>query len=174
MHAKRVVATTLSVAILLAAASASAAFSAYMQMTGTKQGQLKGRSQKAENLPLVSFDYSVISPRDVATGQASGKRQHKPITIVREIDSASPLLYQALVTNEALKSCVLVEPEAGVAGGTVTVTLANAQITAQTALVADAKHPELDKTRKYETLSINFDRMDIVHNPSGKTESFTY
>ncbi|MBS1902473.1 MAG: hypothetical protein JSS75_02060 [Bacteroidetes bacterium] len=32
------------------------------------------------------------APRDVATGQASGKRQHKPITIVKEWGASSPQL----------------------------------------------------------------------------------
>jgi type VI secretion system Hcp family effector len=34
----------------------------------------------------------------------SAKRQHSPITIVREVDSASPLLWQGLCTNEALRA----------------------------------------------------------------------
>lgn len=36
--------------------------------------------------------YQVISPRDIATGQASGKRMHKPFTIVKEWGAASPQL----------------------------------------------------------------------------------
>lgn len=35
---------------------------------------------------------SVKSPRDAATGQASGKRQHKPITITKEWDASTPTL----------------------------------------------------------------------------------
>jgi type VI protein secretion system component Hcp len=34
----------------------------------------------------------VKSPRDIATGQASGKRMHKPFTITKEFDKASPIL----------------------------------------------------------------------------------
>ena len=36
--------------------------------------------------------YQVISPRDAASGQASGKRMHKPFTIVKEWGAASPQL----------------------------------------------------------------------------------
>jgi hypothetical protein len=36
--------------------------------------------------------YQVTSPRDPASGQASGKRMHKPITIVKEWGAASPEL----------------------------------------------------------------------------------
>jgi hypothetical protein len=40
---------------------------------------------------LTSASY-VVSPRDMATGQASGKRQHGSITIVKEWGAASPEL----------------------------------------------------------------------------------
>jgi type VI secretion system Hcp family effector len=38
--------------------------------------------------------------RDVATGQASGKRMHKPFVIMREIDKTSPLLMKACASGE--------------------------------------------------------------------------
>ena len=42
----------------------------------------------------------VSAPRDIATGQASGKRMHKPFTITKEIDKASPLLAQACASGK--------------------------------------------------------------------------
>lgn len=36
--------------------------------------------------------YQVISPRDAASGQATGKRMHKPFTIVKEWGAATPQL----------------------------------------------------------------------------------
>ena len=39
-----------------------------------------------------SAAYEVISPRDLATGQASGKRMHKPMVITKEWGAASPQL----------------------------------------------------------------------------------
>ena len=41
---------------------------------------------------LQQASYEVKGPRDVATGQASGKRQHGSITIVKEWGAASPQL----------------------------------------------------------------------------------
>ncbi len=40
----------------------------------------------------VVLTYEVKSPRDVATGQASGKRQHSQVTITKEWGAASPQL----------------------------------------------------------------------------------
>jgi hypothetical protein len=52
---------------------------AYLRLTCTD-----GKLQQAS--------YEVKSPRDVATGQASGKRQYAPIKIVKEWGAASPEL----------------------------------------------------------------------------------
>lgn len=41
---------------------------------------------------LLSADYDVKAPRDVATGQASGKRMHKPLTVIKEWGAATPQL----------------------------------------------------------------------------------
>ncbi len=35
--------------------------------------------------------YTVKSPRDVATGQSSGKRMHKPFIITKELDKSTPM-----------------------------------------------------------------------------------
>src|SRR5205085_1119456 len=40
--------------------------------------------------------------RDVATGQATGRRQHTPLTIIKEWGASTPQLFQALATNELL------------------------------------------------------------------------
>jgi type VI secretion system secreted protein Hcp len=49
-----------------------------------------------------AFDYGLVSPRDPATGQASGKRQHKPVVITREWGTSMPQFLAAVATNEVL------------------------------------------------------------------------
>jgi type VI protein secretion system component Hcp len=39
-------------------------------------------------------------PRESASGQASGKRMHKPLVIVKEVDKASPLLLEACASGK--------------------------------------------------------------------------
>lgn len=41
---------------------------------------------------------AVEAPRDVATGQSSGKRQHKPFTITKEWDASTPSLILGEIT----------------------------------------------------------------------------
>lgn len=40
------------------------------------------------------------APRDLATGQASGKRMHKPFTITKEMDAASPKLFEMCASGK--------------------------------------------------------------------------
>ncbi|WP_309602506.1 hypothetical protein [Sphingomonas sp.] len=41
---------------------------------------------------LTQASYQVKGPRDAASGQATGKRQHKPVTFVKEWGAATPQL----------------------------------------------------------------------------------
>ena len=110
--------------------------SAYLSLSGQHQGEIEGSvTQKGREKSILvhAFDHEIVSPRDPISGLATGKRQHKPIKIVKEIDKSSPRLYQALVTNENLIHWVLkfweVEPgSAGLERQVYTITLTNASI----------------------------------------------
>jgi type VI secretion system Hcp family effector len=70
------------------------------------------------NLGALKLDFNVaptsiaglahsMTQYDQGSAQLTGRRQHQPITIVREVDSASPLLWSALCSNEAFKTATL-------------------------------------------------------------------
>lgn len=83
------------------------AYEFYVSIEGTKQGKFKGesaREQHKEKIAAIGFSHEITSPRDSATGEASGKLQHTPITFVKKWGAASPQLFQALTTNEMLKT----------------------------------------------------------------------
>ena len=83
------------------------AYEFYVTVEGTKQGKLKGESDReahADKLTGLSFHYSVGSPRDAASGMATGRRTHQPVSFVKEWGAATPQLSQALTTNESFKS----------------------------------------------------------------------
>ncbi len=86
------------------------AYEFYVKIEGTRQGAFKGESVReahSEKIAGLSYRHEITSPRDVATGQASGKRQHGPVVITKEWGASSPQLFQALVTNEVLTSVQL-------------------------------------------------------------------
>jgi len=83
---------------------AQAAHEFYVTIEGTKQGAFKGEGvgRAKGRIPCLSFSYQPSATRDVASGQASGKRQHAQIVIVKEVGAASPQIYRAVATHEVL------------------------------------------------------------------------
>lgn len=61
----------------------------------------------SKGLMCHAFEYGVDSQYDEGNGQYTGRRRHKPIRIVREVDQASPLIFQALTHNEIFKTAKL-------------------------------------------------------------------
>lgn len=51
---------------------------------------------KFEFFDITYFQSDVKSPRDAASGQATGRRQYAPVVIRKRIDKASPLLARAM------------------------------------------------------------------------------
>ena len=81
-----------------------------MKVQGARQGEFKGNSAKPARSgwsDCLDFELEVDSPRDPATGLPSGKRQWKPISVVKKWSAASPQFLQALATNETLSSVVI-------------------------------------------------------------------
>jgi type VI secretion system secreted protein Hcp len=79
----------------------------YVTVEGIKQGTFKGESAKKEHKTSMeghAFQYEVKPLLDAATGHSSGKRQHGPVTFVKKWGAATPQLFQALFTNEELKT----------------------------------------------------------------------
>ena len=48
-----------------------------------------GKIRCADGTCSVTFEQEILSPRDAASGLPTGKRQHKPFTIITELDQSS-------------------------------------------------------------------------------------
>jgi len=82
----------------------------YMKVVGTVSGPIEGSSTDKGHegaIEILSYSHDVTSPRDAASGLPTGKRQHSPITITKEIDKATPLLFKVLANNENLPMVTL-------------------------------------------------------------------
>ena len=110
------------------------ALNGYLTLAGQKQGAISGGvTQKGREgtIAVHAFNVQISSPRDAASGLPTGKRQHQPITILKEVDKSTPLLWHALVNNENLTSWVLkfyATSAAGVEQQIYTISLTNANI----------------------------------------------
>jgi type VI secretion system secreted protein Hcp len=49
-----------------------------------------------------AFSHEIISPRDAASGLPTGKRQHKPFTVVKLLNKGTPLLLKSMVDGQKL------------------------------------------------------------------------
>ena len=83
---------------------------AHMTMTGNQQGEIAGSCEMKgrEGTIIVYGEEHVIEiPRDTHSGLPTGKRIHHPLTVTKEFDKASPMLYQALCSGEQLSPVTL-------------------------------------------------------------------
>ena len=81
------------------------ALNAYLSVQGSTQGQFMGghaHGSRKNQIPILGFDFGVEAPRDASTGMATGKRQHKPLTIIVESGPAAAQFLHAASTNEVL------------------------------------------------------------------------
>ena len=165
------------------------AYEFYISIEGQKQGKFKGesgrgapseegtdndRSLGSDKIAGVRFVSETSSPRDVATGHASGKRTHKPILITKEWGAASPQLFQALVTNENLKSVLFEFVKTNAKGEEEiyhTITLTNAAVSNIKSYLdlTDTTGDAYD-AHELEDVSFVFQKIEM-ENKEGKTQA---
>jgi type VI secretion system secreted protein Hcp len=94
-------------ALMFAAALPASATDIYCTVVGTAQGTFPGDPTthgSTTQIAVYTLTQELKVPFDATTGQSTGKRQHSPVTIVKELDTSSPLFFIAAATNETLKS----------------------------------------------------------------------
>jgi len=91
----------------------------FIRVTGTRSGKVKGEWQrdsqvlKPGDIQILSWSWGVQSPTDTWEGTATGKRQFLELRVRKRADTATPILYSVLKTNEQLKSIKLMVFKAG-------------------------------------------------------------
>lgn len=58
-------------------------------------------------IEVYGFSHEIVSPRDASSGLPTGKRQHKPVNITKEIDKSSPLWSSGLVDGDTFSVVIL-------------------------------------------------------------------
>ncbi len=127
---------------------------------------------RGEAVPITAFDYHLMRPRDPQTGGMLIGRQHSPVTVTEVANSISPMLFQALATNDIISSVEICNFVPGVNGQLVpeeTITLTNACVVDFHQYMGNdgfttTPHALEDITFSYQSVSIK-------HNPSGMASS---
>jgi len=159
------------------------AFPAYIAIKGVKQGQFKGETTAVERqdkwMEIFAFTMELDAPHDPATGQPSGRRQYKPVTVVKHWGAASPQILQAGATNEVLSEVEVQFSRANTSGTQVaqTVRLTNAMVSAIVRFTGDPDgaedtalggHSKANEMQEYERVSFTFQKIEVA-DVAGKT-----
>jgi type VI secretion system secreted protein Hcp len=146
----------------------------YMTVEGEVSGKIDGECQRKgfeKTIECLAFNHEVLSPRDPHTGQSTGHRMHKLLTITKEFDLASPLLFQALVKNEKLTAVEMkfYRPStSGVEQHYFTVKLTNAFVASVKPWIPNVLDPEKKSFTNMEDVSFVYSKIDWTHEVGGK------
>ena len=154
VRAARLIVLCSVVFAMLPAVPAHAAMDAYMTIKGSRQGPIKSDAMSGQ-IHLVR----VVRDTPMAAAMPTGRRAHSTITIWKEIDRASPKLFQALSTNEVLSE-VVITFNGGAAGAK----------TAQKIVLTNATILSVRKAGgNNEMITLDYQNIEVTWTGGGKT-----
>lgn len=151
------------------------ALNAYLKLKGEKQGDVKGsvtQKGREDRIMVIAVDHSIVSPRDSASGLPTGKRQHKPITITKEVDKSTPMLLAILTQNENIPEWSLefwTPDKTGVEKQHYKIELQNAQISEIRLEMLNNKYPENTQHKEREHVSFTYQKITWTWMDGGIT-----
>ncbi len=160
------------------------ALDAFVKFEFEKQGWINGgcvRKGREKLCEVIEMSHAVESPRDPASGQATGKRRHKPMRLRYYYDKSVPLMYQALTRNEAGKLITIdcYSPnKVGVIGGqgvetlTYQIKLTNAFISSIEHHMPNNKNAELMKYEHTISVELVYQKIEWTWLVDGTKSAF--
>jgi type VI secretion system secreted protein Hcp len=118
-----------------------------------------------------AWNCGIQAPRDAASGLASGKRQHSPLTITKETDLASPQLLNAKWKSELIATIdlnFLKKSSQGAEQPCFTITLTNATLAGYRRYTPKPRGKGLS-THELEEISFTFQKIEISDVSGGKS-----
>jgi type VI secretion system secreted protein Hcp len=154
--------------------------------SGSKGGRLYAMAHGTMAITPGNLDLMLGQMRSesaLAGGSLAGKRQHKPLVITKEVDSASPLLLSARWSQEVLKGVDIQIAGPASAQGRVpeqvysTITLTNAQISGYTRNVPPLAPEHAGRsvdTNELERFGLTFQKITYtnVHKSKSATDNW--
>ncbi|RJP44573.1 MAG: Hcp family type VI secretion system effector [Desulfobacteraceae bacterium] len=123
-----------------------------------------------DEILVQAFDHTVTVPTDPQSGQPTGQRVHRPLTITKVFDKSSPLLYAALTTGERLTTCEIKWYRTSTSGTPehyFTIALEDAIITNIRARMPNCQDPGMASFTHLEDVSFSYRRITWTHEVAG-------
>jgi type VI secretion system secreted protein Hcp len=159
---------------LLCATTAWSSIPAYLLLEGFSQGNITGDSKVKgfENAIIVlGYKFAAEIPIDQASSLPTGRRKYNPITIIKKIDDASPLLLQAFATSEKMRKFELTFihiDDNGKAENFYRIILQNAMIVGIEDTMLNAVESAFSAYPLMEEITITFEKITVSHLPSNR------
>jgi type VI secretion system secreted protein Hcp len=155
------------------ASTTSWASEIYANFEGSKSGIFPGEALAKgheKDSRIEAMDWEVVSPRDAATGMATGKRQHRPLRFTKTVGAASGYLLDALIRSESLKGVTFSFASPSADGRMVaarTIKLTNASVASYKVIATAATAKDLEEvTLTYESIEVSDGKKVVVDSVS--------
>lgn len=143
-------------------------------------GPIRGGSTargREGTITVLAVSHALRSPRDVVTGVPSGRRQHHPIVVTKDVDRSTPILIDALAHNAVLPSWrldVYATDPFGRLGPAYAIELGRAQVTDVTLLAGDIDANAVVPRLPRETVAFVYERITWTWRDGNVTTSDTW
>jgi type VI secretion system secreted protein Hcp len=155
--------------------SAGIGVDCFLSLKTKRAGKIKGESSTAgheDDIELTGFSWGVASASAIGSGQATARRQYRPLVVSKGIDSSSTGLASALATNDEVKEAVLtLRKSGGAALDYVTIKISSGRVT-DIEIDVDVNGVPIEKvTFVYTVIDIEYKRQQATGG-SGGSSSF--
>ena len=153
----------------------SMALAAYLTIVAERYGPIHGsvtQKGRENKILVIAVQHEIVCPRDPQSGIPTGKRMHKPLLVTKELDKATPALYDVLCTNENIVDARLdfwTATPTGQEKQHYTVRLTNANISSISFKLANIRSPKLVRLAEYEEIAFTYQKVTWTWNDGGKT-----
>jgi len=147
---------------------------AYLTLEGKSQGAIQGdctTEGREDTIEVYAIDHTIEIPTDPNTGLATGTVLHRPISITKAKDKASPLLLQAVSTGETMSKWEMSFWQINKEGKQeefYKITLGSATVVS----LRQYKHHQLDeayaKYKDMEDICFTYESISVEHVTAGK------
>ncbi|WP_449551383.1 Hcp family type VI secretion system effector [Lelliottia amnigena] len=151
----------------------------YLWLTDDAGNQVKGSvdvHDREGSMEIVELMHNVELPTDNLTGKITSKRQHGDYALIKEVDSASPYLYQGVSSGRRFKQAVLKFYRINYNGQEeeyFRVTMENVRVNYIEPFMMDIKNPTYEKHNHLEAFYLAYEKItwhyldgNIIHSDS--------
>lgn len=145
----------------------------FLRIVGTKTAAFPGESVDKiapGQHNVLAYEHEMIVATD-ASGQPTGKLQHRTFRVVKLLNASTPLITQAMAMNETLSDVTMtmtaVDPKSGQPSLLMTYKLTNARVVQVRSWSPNNRDQAARGYVPAEEIAFNYTKLTITHHPTG-------